>query len=208
MKTLSLIASRAWLSLTTIPNSHATLSVIGITAATTLGAGMAAAGSGFIDPIQDFDPPWMLSRSAHSIWMKPLSAFVFPSLVEELFWRGMLLPHPSNYIVPGAPSSSWVVQAGIVLMIHVAIHPLAGWTVWPRGRKVFDDPRFLCIATIVLAGATASYFVSGGSVWATAFTHGLPVALWRDFFGGEAKLLLGSLPKNDRKGTKFGKKAD
>jgi predicted Abi (CAAX) family protease len=196
MKSLSLFVNRTWLSLTIVPSAHATWCVIGITAATTLGAGMASAVSGFVHPIQDFDPPSISSRSPLSIWMKPISAFVFPSLVEELFWRGMLLPHPSQF--PNVcPSSSWIFHAGMVLMIHVATHPVVGWTVWPRGRNVFDDPRFLCLATIVLAGATTSYFVSGGSVWAATFTHGLPLAFWRDFFGGEAKLLHGSLPNND-----------
>jgi predicted Abi (CAAX) family protease len=192
MKCLSPIVTRTWLSLTIIPNAHATWCVTGITAVTTLGAGMAATCTGFIDVVQDFNPPSMYSLS----WMKPMSAFVFPSLVEELFWRGMILPHPS-YIASVRPSSSWVFQAGIVLLIHVATHPLAGWTVWPRGRNTFDDPRFLCLATIVLAGASASYFVSGGSVWAATFTHGLPLTLWRDFFGGEAKLRRGLLPKDD-----------
>jgi predicted Abi (CAAX) family protease len=195
MKSFSTIANRAWLSLTTIPNAHANWNVIGITAVTTFGAAVVAAGTGFVDPMQDFEPPSMPSRSTPLTWMKPISAFVFPSLVEELFWRGTLLPHPSHNS-PIAPSSSWVFQAGIVLLIHVATHPLAGRTVWPRGRNVFDDPRFLCLATFVLAGATASYFVSGGSVWAATFTHGLPVVLWRDFFRGEAKLQHGFTAKH------------
>ena len=45
------------------------------------------------------------------------------------------------------------------------------------------------LATIVLGGATFSYLVSGGSAYAAALTHGLAVALWRDFFGGEALLM-------------------
>jgi predicted Abi (CAAX) family protease len=120
-------------------------------------------------------------------WIKPLSAFLFPSLVEELCWRGVLIPHPS--MIPGGNVYSILPQAGVVLLVHVLSHPLAGMTVWPRGKDVFVDPRFLLLATIVLGGATASYLCSGGSVWCAAFTHGIPVALWRDFFGGEAKLL-------------------
>lgn len=59
---------------------------------------------------------------------------------------------------------------------------------WPRGRDVFQDRRFLICATIVLAGATLSYRLSGGSVLAATLTHGIPVLLWRDCFGGERKL--------------------
>ena len=78
--------------------------------------------------------------------------------------------------------------ATLVLMGHVLMHPIVAYTIWPRGKEVFGDGRFLLLATIVLGGATASYLVSGGSVWAAMITHGLPVALWRDYFGGEEKL--------------------
>jgi predicted Abi (CAAX) family protease len=46
----------------------------------------------------------------------------------------------------------------------------------------------LLLATFALGGAAASYIVGGGSAWAAAVTHGIAVALWRDLFGGEAKL--------------------
>eukprot|EP00565_Helicotheca_tamesis_P004647 CAMPEP_0185731382 /NCGR_PEP_ID=MMETSP1171-20130828/12757_1 /TAXON_ID=374046 /ORGANISM="Helicotheca tamensis, Strain CCMP826" /LENGTH=166 /DNA_ID=CAMNT_0028400641 /DNA_START=53 /DNA_END=553 /DNA_ORIENTATION=+ len=141
---------------------------------TTAAAGVVSTATGFVDPVRDF-------RSPSSI-LRMCSAFLFPSLAEETVWRAALLPHPST-----SPVSLY--HAGIVLAAHVASHPIAGRTVWPRGRDVFDDPRFLVIATIVLGGATASYIMSGGSVWAAAFTHGVPVALWRDCFGGEDALM-------------------
>ena len=118
--------------------------------------------------------------------MKPFTAFVFPSLLEEILWRGIFLPHPSATTIPYYNYYSW---SGIVLIIHVLVHPLLGSTIWPRGKQVFYDPRFLLLATIVLGGATISYLVSGGSVWAAALTHGLAVALWSDFFNGESKLI-------------------
>eukprot|EP00539_Tryblionella_compressa_P006951 CAMPEP_0178767086 /NCGR_PEP_ID=MMETSP0744-20121128/19436_1 /TAXON_ID=913974 /ORGANISM="Nitzschia punctata, Strain CCMP561" /LENGTH=175 /DNA_ID=CAMNT_0020422903 /DNA_START=145 /DNA_END=669 /DNA_ORIENTATION=+ len=175
---MNLLSNRILLSLSTIPNAREALNVAGITAATTVLAGLTAAGTGFIDPIQDFHPP---RSSSMSSWIKPMSAFLFPSLVEELFWRGMLIPHPSMVVSSSGVNNvvhSILPQAGIVLIFHVLSHPLAGVTVWPRGKNVFWDSRFLLLATIVLGGATASYIGSGGSVWAAAFTHGVPVALW------------------------------
>ena len=216
MPWLSVAANRALLSLTTVPNLDQTLNVVAITVATTITAGLVAAISGFIDPIADFDPPYAssysfennkrnrgdnASSSSSFHWsIKPLSTFLFPSLVEEVFWRGILIaPHPSTLTakvaVVGGIYSLLLPRAGTVLVIHVVSHPLAGWTIWPRGRKVFCDSRFLLLATIVLGGATASYLVSGGSVWAAALSHGLPVALWRDFFGGEAKLMTTTIEK-------------
>ena len=76
--------------------------------------------------------------------------------------------------------------------MHVLLHPLAGYTVWPRGLHVFADPRFLMLATIVLGGTTVAYLASGGSIWAAAITHGVAVAVWLDFFHGEAKLMSGA----------------
>ena len=81
----------------------------------------------------------------------------------------------------------WGWSLGICLA-HVLVHPLAGWTCWPRGRTTFSDPRFLLLATICLGGATSSYLLSNGSVYCAAFTHWIPVVAWRDFFNGEAKL--------------------
>lgn len=210
---LAAAGNRALLSLTTFPNLGDSINVVIITIATTATAGLIAATSGFIDPIEDFDPPWRRRHDGNDIgscchrfshWsMKPISVFFFPSLAEEFFWRGILIdPHPSEIIATNAATSGvfsspmLLRRAGLVLGIHVLLHPFAGYTCWPRGRKVFCDWRFLVSATIVLGGATLSYLVSGGSVWAAALTHGLPVALWRDFFGGEA-LLMKSKTENE-----------
>ena len=187
---------RASLSLTTIPDLRGSISVVAITIVTAASAGVIASTSGFVDPVADFDPPWRRksdddnggSRKCFLHWsVKPLSAFFFPSLAEELLWRGiMIAPHPST--TAGIFSPQLLIRSVLVLGAHVSSHPIAGYTCWPRGRKVFCDWRFLVLATIVLGGATLSYLASGGSVWAAALAHGLPVALWRDFFGGETLL--------------------
>src|SRR5687768_1919154 len=145
---ISTLTQRATLSLLTVPKASVWLDVIGITAATTAVAGVTAVSTNFIR-FQDYNPP-------SSLW-KPFSAFIFPSLVEETFWRGALLP----------PTATFGTTA-IVLGMHVLFHPLAGSTIWPRGKDVFCDPRFLLLCTIVLGGATISFLVSGGSAWAAA----------------------------------------
>jgi predicted Abi (CAAX) family protease len=138
-------------------------------------AGACAIATGFVDPIHD------MSQPTRSPW-KVMGAFVVPSLMEELVWRAALLPHPS-----GQPVT--VKHAILILCLHVLMHPVIGQSgLWPRGQDTFTDPRFLLLATIVLGGATASYVVTGGSVYAAAFAHGVPLILWRDFFGGERRL--------------------
>jgi len=211
---LAASGNRALLSLTIIPSPVSLINVAIITIATTATAGLVAVASGFIDPAGDFDPPWRRRGDDNSSYhhyfhrsIKPMSAFLFPSLAEEFFWRGILIaPHPSTLIVTntiaGIFSSQLLTRAGLVLGIHTLLHPLAGYTCWPRGRKVFCDWRFLFSATIVLGGATLSYLVSGGSVWAAALTHGLPVAMWRDFFGGEALLMRTTIDNDSNSGEK------
>lgn len=156
--------------------------VFGITTITTIVAGMSAIAIGFIDPIQDFQPP----KSFFDYW-KPLSAFIFPAFVEEICWRAILLPSPTPELLSSNPTFFYGI-AFIVLIVHVLAHPPLSQLVYPRGRGVFSDPKFLFLAIIVLGGTTLSYIVSGGSVWAAVLTHGLPVALWRDFFSGEQRL--------------------
>ena len=176
---LSVISQRALLSLNTIPTTTAECSkVFGITMATTVCSGITAVSTGFIDYEEDWDPTPAIQHP-----LRPLSAFLFPSLLEEVFWRGALLPSPSI-----STSNIWP-MAGLVLTVHVFSHPMIAYTgIWPRGKQIFEDRRFILLASIVLGGATSAYIVSGGSAWAAALTHGLPVALWRDFFGGEKKL--------------------
>ena len=176
---LPALSQRIVLSLTTIPTTATVWNkVVGISVATTSTAGFAAIATGFINFPEDWDP----SPSCNNP-LQPISAFFFPSLLEELFWRGALIPSPSV-----TPINAILPVAGFVVTAHVLSHPIAAATIWPRGERIFGDPRFLLLATIVLGGATASYIVSGGSVWAAALTHGLPVALWRDFCGGEKRL--------------------
>merc|ERR1712013_236515 len=129
-----------------------------------------------IDPVEDLDPPWRQSNSNNKPFLhwsiKPLSAFLFPSLAEEVLWRGILIaPHPST--TTALFSSQLLTRSTLVLGAHVLSHPVAGYTCWPRGRKVFCDWRFLVLATIVLGGATLSYLASGGSAYAAALPHGL-----------------------------------
>lgn len=174
------ISHRIVSSLTTFPvGVSGWAKVGGITLATTTVAGITAYTTGFIhDPYQDYCPPSTLSKCCY----KSCSAILFPSLVEELLWRAALIPmHPYDPKVT-------IPTAIIVLAVHVLSHPIAAYTCWPRGKEIFNDYKFLCLATIVLGGATLSYVVSGGSVWAAAITHGIPVTLWRDYFNGEAKL--------------------
>eukprot|EP00978_Attheya_sp_CCMP212_P007324 scaffold17003_cov41-Attheya_sp.AAC.1 len=175
MQILNVIGSRVKLGFMTWPSHQGWIYTFGITSGSTLLAGGVATVTGFVDPVKDMTKPNPI---------KMLSAFLVPSLVEELLWRVVLLPHPTVQ-----PISLQYAMA--ILFLHVGMHPVLGELelFGPRGRFVFCDPIFLVLATIVLGGATASYSVSGGSVYAAIVAHAVPVTLWRDCFGGEQRLL-------------------
>ena len=197
---MSIVSQRVLASLTTLPaGAQGWYPILGITAATTVAAGAGSVATGFIRPFDDFAPP-----TVSTLW-RPLSAFVIPGLFEELIWRAALLPtpaapttistilHHASGAMAANPTTMGLYKAALaVLAVHVSSHPFFSAAAYPRGKEVFSDPRFLFLATIVLGGTTLSYIVSGGSVWAAAFTHGLPVALWRDFFSGEESLQRGT----------------
>ena len=197
----SMISQRLLSSLTTFPvGMQGWRPIIGITVTTTVAAGTGSIATEFIHPREDFSPPLTLSG-----WCRPLSAFLVPGLLEEIIWRAALLPtpvapsslstilhHATGSLAIANPATLVLYQTALtVLVVHVVSHPFFSAAVYPRGKEVFSDPRFLGLATIVLGGTTISYIVSGGSVWAAALTHGLPVALWRDVFGGEQALQRG-----------------
>lgn len=165
----TIVASRLHSAFTTFPSEWGTTFLI--TACSTSLCGMIATTTDFC----------RLSDARRPSVVKVASAFVFPSLVEEALWRGILVP-------PNATA----LRAVAILGLHVLMHPVIGESgLWPRGRDTFRDARFLVLTTIVLGGATACYMVTGGSVYAAALAHAVPLTLWRDVFGGEEQLLGG-----------------
>eukprot|EP00523_Entomoneis_sp_CCMP467_P019998 CAMPEP_0168862498 /NCGR_PEP_ID=MMETSP0727-20121128/18471_1 /TAXON_ID=265536 /ORGANISM="Amphiprora sp., Strain CCMP467" /LENGTH=217 /DNA_ID=CAMNT_0008917549 /DNA_START=37 /DNA_END=690 /DNA_ORIENTATION=+ len=169
-----------------------------ITGVTTVTAEVA---TGFVDPVQDFSPPVTQG------WWRPWSALIVPGLVEEVIWRAAWLPIPpviatvpdypttvsvalrqltsvlrlllangtgTTTAAATAPSPQLVTlyqTALVVWVIHVVSHPMVATLADPRRRAVLDDWRF------------------GGVV-----THAVPVALWRDVWGGERRLRAATAP--------------
>ena len=114
-----------------------------------------------------------LLRRPSSLLMLPIN-LVFPGLVEEVFWRGVLLPAQGS---KGASSwSRWHLLAlGTFIVYHLdAMHCIP--------RRVFRDPRFLCMALVLGAACTEAYIITG-TVWLGALWHGLWVWAWLGALG-------------------------
>ncbi|MCT0213988.1 CPBP family intramembrane metalloprotease [Synechococcus sp. CS-1324] len=108
---------------------------------------------------------------------------LMPSLSEELVFRVALLPHPLEGSGPGG-SLAW---GALSVGLFVLYHPLAGASWYPRGRAVFNDPRFLVQCTLLGVACVLTYGLTG-SLWAPVLVHWLAVSLWLGPLGGRRQL--------------------
>jgi len=123
------------------------------------------------------DRPWTTQVSIG------VRALFVPALLEEGFWRVLLLPHRSE---PLTPAHRWQ-QGGLVLALFVLSHPLNSLTFYPAALVVFGTPLFLLGATLLGLICTLAYWRSG-SWWLAAAMHWLVVTVWLLGFGGYDQL--------------------
>uniref|UniRef100_A0A7S3U530 CAAX prenyl protease 2/Lysostaphin resistance protein A-like domain-containing protein n=1 Tax=Emiliania huxleyi TaxID=2903 RepID=A0A7S3U530_EMIHU len=98
---------------------------------------------------------------------------IFPGLVEECFWRFMVLPAADE--APAGWSSQHLLALAGFLAYHLdALHFAP--------RYIFVDPRFLAMAA-VLGVACTDAAIATRTVWAGAFMHGLWVWAWLNCMG-------------------------
>lgn len=114
----------------------------------------------------------------------PFTLFVFPSLLEEAFFRGLLIPR--NIALRGRKRAILTVAGSTLLF--VAWHPLGAMTVNPSAKAIFLDPAFLLIVTAL--GITCGYsYVVSKSLWAPVLIHWTTVVVWVFFLGGRNLVL-------------------
>eukprot|EP00930_Biecheleria_cincta_P067608 TRINITY_DN54318_c0_g1_i1.p1 TRINITY_DN54318_c0_g1~~TRINITY_DN54318_c0_g1_i1.p1 ORF type:complete len:167 (+),score=29.24 TRINITY_DN54318_c0_g1_i1:31-501(+) len=105
-------------------------------------------------------------------------ALVTPGITEEILFR--VLP-----LQVGAWHGQWSRLAMMLIVFAVPFHVDSFHHLGPI--KIFADRRFLTMA-LGLGIASTYAFVSSGSLWLAALTHGLPVWAWLSFFGGLEQL--------------------
>lgn len=108
---------------------------------------------------------------------------VFPSLVEEILFRVLLLPHPAEQASLGA-IALWSLGS---LVIFVAAHPLNALLVMTSRRNTFWDPWFLLLAAL-LGGICTVTYIQSGSLWLPVFLHWLIVMIWLLCLGGDRRM--------------------
>jgi predicted Abi (CAAX) family protease len=112
-----------------------------------------------------------------------LQAVIFPALSEELCFRVLFLPHPSEAV----PWQQWILPAIFMLFLFILYHPLNAKTLFKAGFPTFFQPIFLILAGLLGLVCTVTYQLTG-SLWAIAFIHWIVVVVWLLKLGGIEKL--------------------
>ncbi len=104
-----------------------------------------------------------------NIWVMmalPVSLFFVPSLLEEMFFRGFLLPHKERKV----SARHLLFYAAFSIVIFVAWHPVNAMTINPTAYALFTHPIFLCLAALMAIACTITYLKTG-SLWVPIAIH-------------------------------------
>ena len=114
---------------------------------------------------------------------------IHPSLLEELIFRVLFIPHPAH----GYPFWRTFLWAGVGLFIFILSHPINGLFIRRSARPLFTDPLFLTFAGLLGIACTAAYLISG-SIWPPMIIHWAVVTPWILLFGGGNALFVKGKP--------------
>ncbi|MEH2423862.1 MAG: CPBP family glutamic-type intramembrane protease [Nostoc sp.] len=106
-----------------------------------------------------------------------------PAINEELFFRVLLLPHPSE-ITNWLQWSLWAIGG---LVLFVLYHPLNAKIFFKAGIPTFFNRVFLTLTLWLGIICTVAYTLTG-SLWVIVLIHWVVVVVWLIVFGGITKL--------------------
>ena len=111
------------------------------------------------------------------------ASFITPAILEELFFRVILLPQASENFT----FRTIFIWSLISLLLFIVYHPLNGMIFFQTGRETFLNPVFLFLAALLGLICTVAYLQSG-SIWISVVIHWLTVITWLLCLGGGKKL--------------------
>ncbi len=121
----------------------------------------------------------LYSGDFKTLLILPFVLIIIPSIPEEIFFRGLLLPSPSEF------GSKKQVLFGVLASMSLFIlwHPFTALTIYPQVRELYTDIRFITIVAMLSFVCTITYLKSG-SIWIPIVIHWLTVVVWMFFLGG------------------------
>lgn len=175
---LKLLRDRATLAITTQPTQTDWLYATILISIYTL----IALPLGFFSKFLQIEP-----QTSWQLIIKTITtSFIAPAALEELFFRVLILPHPSEN-----RNIYTVLFFSIVsLLLFIVYHPLNAITFFPDARTAFFNPVFLILAALLGTICTVSYLYSG-SLLLPIILHWLVVILWLLFLGGIEAIEIG-----------------
>ncbi|WP_231943168.1 CPBP family glutamic-type intramembrane protease [Calothrix sp. NIES-3974] len=111
-----------------------------------------------------------------------LRCLFLPALLEELFFRVLLLPHPietTNWYI-------WGMWGIFGLFLFIIYHQITAKYLSLAARAIFSHPIFFSLATLLGITCTITYALTG-SLWTIVFIHWIVVMVWLVFMGGMGK---------------------
>ena len=108
---------------------------------------------------------------------------VVPALLEEVVFRALLNPQPSQ-----ATLGARLGWAAFSLFVYVAAHPLSALLFRPSAEDVFTSPIFLFLVS-VLGLLCLVLYIRSGSLWGSVALHAVVVTGWA--LGGGLEQLAG-----------------
>ncbi|MEH2075050.1 MAG: CPBP family glutamic-type intramembrane protease [Nostoc sp.] len=106
-----------------------------------------------------------------------------PAIIEELFFRVILLPYPSeitNWL-------KWSLWAVVSLVLFILYHPLNAKLFFKAASPTFFNHVFLTLTSLLGIICTVAYTLTG-SLWVIVLIHWVVVVVWLIVFGGITKL--------------------
>ena len=119
-----------------------------------------------------------LLRSPLKISRIVVISFFAPALIEEIFFRVLLLPQPTQNLRQ-LPITAVIIN----LLIFILYHPLNAITFFPSGRKIFFEETFLSLAGLLGFICIVAYWLSS-SLWLPTILHWIVVITWLVGLGG------------------------
>jgi len=114
----------------------------------------------------------------------PITLFVFPSLLEEIVFRGLLIPQNIDKKA-GFEKALYLL---ISTLLFVLWHPFNAFTMNTGAQGVFFNPHFLFIVTLL--GLTCGYtYMHSKSLWVPVLIHWTTVVVWVFLLGGRNLVL-------------------
>lgn len=137
-----------------------------IYAAVALGIGL---GTGILEP------QW---PSITEALIRSIGLVIFPALIEEFVFRGILLPRS---LMDANWKRQWL-AIGLSTIAFVLHHPMNHLLIGFTDTSLFVDPGFLVI--VAALGITSGFaYLRSGSLWAPIAIHWATVVVWNLFLG-------------------------